>query len=176
MSSNSSLQHLEAHYKALGLPNDTPFSVVEEHVRTIRSIHAAKRRRIDRGGHAYETLPTVDNAFASIKEAEQQRRRRLPAAQPQPTHPLQRVQTSYESPTRVVKEPQSPYLKEPSIPESSKSFEKSDLSGRGLRANPEYVPENQTLDRTTAVPGFSIEHRTKNIFDAVEDRAVLIRK
>jgi hypothetical protein len=141
-------------------------------------MYGTKRRRTDRGEHAYEILPKIDNAFASIKEAEQKKRHQLPPAQPQhSTHPLQQVQTSSEAPTRVAKEPQSHLYNKPSLRESSKlSEQESNLSGQDLRANPEYIPENQTLESTTAVPGFSIEHRIKNIFDAVEDRAVLIRK
>lgn len=164
-------------YETLEVTADTSFATVEEKYRELRSFLINSRANQSQGHATSNLLPLIDDAFATLKEAQHKSPSPTQASRQHPSRPLRPgvsnaphknsgaklAQQSIETSTVVV--PNAIRGKEP-------------LAGPMLKINPEYTPQNQPSDWSSRanVPGFAIEHRHKNVFDALEDRAVLIRE
>ena len=168
--------HLITHYKILDLPIGAPFKDVQNRYHQLRGrLYRSKGRH--KGEAAYKFLPKLEKAFQSLKQAHFDPEGALRA----PSHQLRNVQNA----SSCQPDQSQPNEKMPEAPHASDD----QMSGvvqknlnfmpmRLLDPAPKYQPQNHFIHqaRHRMAPGFSIINRSSNIFDAVEDRSVIIRK
>ncbi len=168
--------HLIAYYKILDLPVGSPFKDVQSRY---HQLNARLRRSCGRhnGEAAYKFIPKLDKAFQSLKQAHFQPN----SARQAPPHPLQPVQNApYHQPSGY-----SPIEQTPQDPHASGNQSSGAVSDTPrisqhppLNPVPKYTPQSRFMHqpRHGMAPGFSIKHIQSNIFDAAEDRAVIVRE
>lgn len=186
--------HLIQHYKVLELPIGANFSDVEDRYRRLRGrLTGGKRKHVD-GQAAFKFLPKLDRAFQVLKQAHYHPE----AAQQAPVHPLRHMQNASSQPAPGHTRGQEGEVKrqdntdfghsmthQTSSSLKTQNFVPHDFATvtsfkqpSALNTQPTYKPQSWMMDAVLGsnAPGFDVSYRQQNIFDAADDRAVVVRK